>query len=132
MHGEGARASVRRYRRWTVLKKFKLFNKAGFTLVEIMVVIAIVAGMAVVAIPNYLRVRRIANQNACIHNLKSIDEAKDMWALMEGRGSSETPSWSVLVPNYIKKTPSCPSAGTYSINAVDEYPECTVMDHELI
>ena len=91
-------------------------NKKGFTLVEIMMVIAIVAGLAV----------------ACIHNLKTLDEAKDMWALMEGMSADQTPTWDTLVTEYIKKTPSCPSAGTYTINAVDTYPECTVTDHELL
>ncbi|MFQ5952554.1 MAG: type II secretion system protein [Candidatus Omnitrophota bacterium] len=110
----------------------KMLGKRGFTLVEIMMVIAIVAGLAVVAIPNYIRIRRIAHQNACIHNLKAMDEAKDMWALMEGKVSADTPSWGDLITEYIKKTPSCPDGGTYSINRVDEYPTCTTTDHELI
>ena len=110
----------------------KLLNKRGFTLVEIMMVIAIVAGLAVVAIPNYIRIRRIAHQNACIHNLKTVDAAKDMWALMDGRTSSEVPAWGDLITEYIKKTPVCPSAGTYTVNAVDTYPDCTETDHELL
>ena len=107
-------------------------NKKGFTLVEIMMVIAIVAGMAVVAIPNYIRVRNIANKNACIHNLKTIDEAKDMWALMEGKSASDMPSWDNLIIEYVKKTPICPSGGAYTVNAVDTYPQCTETDHELL
>jgi hypothetical protein len=85
-----------------------------------------------VAIPNYIRVRRIAHQNACIHNLKTIEEAKSMWALMEGKNSSDTPAWSDLITEYIKRTPSCPSGGTYSVERVDTKPACTETDHELL
>jgi prepilin-type N-terminal cleavage/methylation domain-containing protein len=104
----------------------------GFTLVEIMIVMAIVAVLAAIAIPNFFRVRSTANQNACIHNLKTVDGAKDMWALMEGRSGTATPTWGNLITDYIKKTPSCPSGGTYTINSVDTYPTCTETNHELI
>lgn len=110
----------------------RMRSLTGFTLVEIMVVIGIVAGLAVVAIPNYIRVRRIAHQNACIHNLKTVDEAKDMWALMEGRIASAVPTWGDLITEYVKKTPVCPSGGTYTINPIDTYPQCTWTEHELL
>ncbi|MGD2278756.1 MAG: prepilin-type N-terminal cleavage/methylation domain-containing protein [Candidatus Omnitrophota bacterium] len=112
--------------------KRSALNKKGFTMVEIMITMAVIAVLAAIAVPNFMRVRRIAQQNACIHNLKTIDEAKDMWALMEGKTSLAVPAWGDLVTNYIKKTPVCPSGGTYTINAVDTYPECTETDHELL
>jgi prepilin-type N-terminal cleavage/methylation domain-containing protein len=104
----------------------------GFTLAEIMVVMAVIGVLAAVAIPNYVRVRNTAQQNACIHNLKTVEDAKAMWALMEGHGSADTPSWGDLVTQYIKRTPSCPSGGTYTINRVSVKPECTETNHELL
>ncbi len=110
----------------------RVLKNKGFTLVEILITMAIIALIASIAIPNYLRVQAMAKTNACIHNLKTMDEAKDMWALMEGKNSSDTPTWDNLITEYIKKTPACPSGGTYTINPVDTYPDCTEANHELL
>ena len=107
-------------------------KRAGFTLVEIMIVMGIIGIMAAIAIPNFFRVKNTANQNACIHNLKTVSEAKEMWALMEGKGPTVTPTWSDLITDHIKKTPACPAGGTYTVNSVDAYPTCTETDHELL
>jgi prepilin-type N-terminal cleavage/methylation domain-containing protein len=52
------------------------YKKAGFTLVEIMIVVAIIGLLAAIAIPNFVRARTTAQQNACINNLRQIDGAK--------------------------------------------------------
>ena len=56
-------------------------KKAGFTLVEIMIVVAIIGLLAAIAIPNFVRARTTAQMNACINNLRQIDSAKQQWAL---------------------------------------------------
>jgi len=65
-------------------------RKAGFTLVEIMIVVAIIGLLAAIAIPNFLRARSTAQQNACINNLRQIDAAIQQWALEKGQPSTAT------------------------------------------
>ena len=108
-----------------------LRNKKGFTLVEIMIVVAIIGLLAAIAIPNFIKARETARKNACIANLKQIEGAKQVWALDNNKSGSDTPEWSDLVPDYIKRTPSCPSGGTYTIGNVDTAPTCNISGHTL-
>ncbi|MBL7155569.1 MAG: prepilin-type N-terminal cleavage/methylation domain-containing protein [Candidatus Omnitrophica bacterium] len=102
-------------------------KKRGFTLVEIMIVVAIIGLLAAIAIPNFVRARTQAQENACIANLKQIDGAKQVWALDIGKSDTDTPAWSDLTPNYIKRTPACPvgTSTAYTIGAVSADPTCS-------
>jgi len=109
----------------------KTKRTAGFTLVEIMIVVAIIGLLAAIAIPNFVKARTTAQTNACINNLRQIDGAKEQWAL-ETKKASGAAAVDTEIEAYIKGgRPKCPAAGTYTYNAVDTGPVCTVAGHTL-
>ncbi len=108
-------------------------RRSAFTLVEIMIVVAIIGLLAAIAIPNFIKAREASQKNACIANLKQIDGAKNTWALEQKKTSSAIPGDADLfgATLYIRDKPGCPANGTYSLLAVDAKPTCTVGNHTL-
>jgi len=91
-------------------------KRKGFTLVEIMIVVAIVGILPAIAIPNFLRYRKKSQMNSCIANMKQLEGAREQ-ALLTGNAS---PQLSELcgAAAYIKVTPRCPASKSfYSVPA---------------
>ena len=130
--------------------------KKGFTLVEIMIVVAIIGLLAAIAIPSFMKARTTSQKNACINNLRQIESGKDQYAVEKGGtngmliGTEAADGvWTVLVGNatgYIKAFPACPasastlvkglatrSAADYWANAIGISPSCKVdiVEHKL-
>lgn len=113
-------------------------KNGGFTLVEIMIVVAIIGLLAAIAIPNFVKARTTAQTNACIANLKQIQGAIEQWALETKKGPSSTVALSDIAgasDKYIKQAINtelkCPAGGTYAVTDVATAPTCTVAGHTL-
>lgn len=103
--------------------KIQTSRKSGFTLVEIMIVVAIIGLLAAIAIPNFVKARTTAQKNACIANLKQIDGANQQWALENKKTDSDTVDAAGSV-TYLKGgvAPTCPAGGSYNIAVVVSNP----------
>jgi prepilin-type N-terminal cleavage/methylation domain-containing protein len=113
--------------------QIKTNSKAGFTLVEIMIVVAIIGLLAAIAIPNFVKARETAQINACINNLRQIDGAIQQYALESKSPSTATVGAANVTP-YLKggNMPVCPASGTYSFGAtIVDPPACNVPKHVL-
>ena len=103
----------------------------AFTLIEIMIVVAIIGMLTAIAIPNIKRAVNDSRRRACQSNLRSIDGAKVQWSLNERRAETDTPSDDQLFgdKSYIATKPQCPGGGNYTINCLEQKPTCSIANH---
>ena len=108
--------------------------QSAFTLVEIMIVVAIIGLLAAIAIPNFVKARNNSQKNACIANLKQIANAKATWAMEQKKNNNDTPNPSDIygATAYIRTEPKCPATDTsYDIKQVDQNATCVIAGHEV-
>src|SRR5207247_5960302 len=106
------------------IQSVKTVKTSGFTLVEIMIVVAIIALLAAIAIPNFVKARTASQKSACIANLKQIEGAKATWALEQKKVNTDTMGDSDLFGStlYIRVKPACPANGAYTLDTVGTPP----------
>ncbi|MEK7684461.1 MAG: prepilin-type cleavage/methylation domain-containing protein [Verrucomicrobiota bacterium] len=103
------------------------FSRDSFTLIDTMLVVAIIGLLAVIAVPSFAKARNNARVKICISNLKQLEGAKQRWALENKKGDSATPTVTNIV-SYLngQRMPVCPAGGTYQLKRVDKNPSCSL------
>ncbi|HEV7403002.1 MAG TPA: prepilin-type N-terminal cleavage/methylation domain-containing protein [Chthoniobacteraceae bacterium] len=108
-------------------------NRRGFTLVEIMIVVAIIALLASIAVPSFLRARKRAQATSSLEACRQIDGAKEQYAIENFKAGTVVPGYSDLVV-YIKRGSRLYNdliasratdalGGAIAINAIDTPPQ---------
>jgi prepilin-type N-terminal cleavage/methylation domain-containing protein len=115
---------------WGSLRGMNKTNRrAGFTILEIMIVVMIITILLEIAVPNYIRSRENTRRNSCINTLKQIDGAKEEWAMDNRAPQGAAVRMIDIASAYIKGPatgPTCPGGGTYTVNPVGINPACSL------
>lgn len=103
----------------------------GFTLVEILITVAIIGILVALALPNFVKSRTHARKHTCIENLSQIETAKQLWGLEKGKTEGDIPTDNDLFGSdkHVKKKPVCPGGGNYELKPIGVTATCTEDGH---
>ena len=120
-------------------------KKAGFTLVEIMIVVLIIGILLAIAIPNFISARETSRAKSCVANLYQINSAKLQCSMdnrlaasdttskfyVDGTTASSTGNYQLVgggnnSTTYLRRVPACPSGGNYTPGGVGATPTCDI------
>ena len=117
--------------------KFATKSHRGFTLVEIMIVVAIIALLAAIAVPGFLRARKRSQASKILNDLRMIDSAVDQYAIETNRKTNDVvgvTDWT----NYVKKGTLLYNSGNsllgtaYGTQTVDTIPQVPPADYTVL
>lgn len=119
------------------IMKFAAKSPKGFTLVEIMIVVAIIALLAAIAVPGFLRARKRSQASKILNDLRMIDSAVDQYAVETNRKTGDlvgVADWT----NYLKKGSLLYNNGNsllgsaYGTQTVDTLPQVPAADYTVL
>lgn len=108
-------------------------SRLGFTLIEIMIVVAIIGLIVAIALPNFMKSRNQARKQVCIENLSQIESAKQLWGVEKGKKEGDVVTQADIVGPllYMKTPPNCPAGGNYDFTTIGANAKCDIPGHTL-
>jgi prepilin-type N-terminal cleavage/methylation domain-containing protein len=102
-------------------------RRQGFTLVEIMIVVAVIGLILAIAVPAWVKTRSQARKNMCIEQISQIESAKQQWGVETGKKDGDVPTDADLFGSnlYMKARPMCPGGGTYDLQPIGRNAICS-------
>jgi prepilin-type N-terminal cleavage/methylation domain-containing protein len=121
-----------------MLRKLNSSKRGGFTLVEIMIVVAIIALLAAIAVPNFLRSRKRSQATQVLEDLRQIDSAVDQYAIEYNKPGGAVMDWD-KVRLYLKTGTRLETSGgvdilgnAFQINPVDTAPQVSQTTYDAL
>lgn len=108
-------------------------NVSGFSLIELIIVVTIIAILITMALPNFYRTRILTRKTVCQNNLRQIEAAVDRWVFENNINEGATPDEEEIYSYLRGGKPECPAGGTYTIGVIGTSPpvSCSVEGHAL-